>query len=107
MTRNLRIDYTIKPDVDLNAVKEAISEFIAGIASHHPDHRYTSFQYASEPRRFVHVGEIVEEVIEDFQAALFFRKFSRFLRGSCASGPHVTLLSRVASTGQHAGRIAR
>jgi hypothetical protein len=61
MTRNVRIDYTIKPDVALEDVKEAISEFVAGIASHHPDHRYVSFQYAEDPRRFVHVGEIVEE----------------------------------------------
>lgn len=107
MTRNLRIDYTIKPDVDLGTVKEAISEFVVGIASHHPDHRYMSFQYASDPRRFVHVGEIVEEVIEDFQSTLFFQKFSRFLRESCAGGPEVTLLSRVASTGWHTARIAR
>jgi hypothetical protein len=98
MTRYVRIDYKIKPDVDLGEVKEAIREFVAGIASHHPNHRYTSFQYASDPRRFVHVGEIVEEVLEDFQATLFFRKFSQFLRERCADGPAVTLLSSIAST---------
>jgi hypothetical protein len=97
MTRYVRIDYKIKPDVDLEEVKEAISEFVAGIASHHADHRYTSFQYASDPRQFVHVGEIVEEALEDLQATPFFRKFSQFLRERCAHGPEVMLLSRVAS----------
>jgi len=97
MTRYLRIDYTIKPDVDLAEVKDAIGEFVRSIAAHHPDHRYTSFQYASDPRRFVHVGELVEDVVADFQATPFFRKFSKFLRESCATGPEVTLLSRVAS----------
>ena len=85
MTRYLRIDYTIKSDVDLGEVKKAIGEFVASIASHHPDHRYTSFQYPSDPRRFVHVGEIVEDVVADFQATPFFRKFSQFLRESCAT----------------------
>src|SRR5690348_5731537 len=97
MTRNVRIDYTINPEVALEDVKDAIREFVAGIASHHPDHRYSSFQYASDPRRFVHVGEIVEDVVEDFQAAPFFKKFSNFLRESCSSGPEVTFLNRVAS----------
>ncbi|KAA6462859.1 hypothetical protein DYQ86_05825 [Acidobacteria bacterium AB60] len=97
MTRYVRIDYAIKPDVDLGVVKDAITEFVAGIASHHPDHRYTSFQNASEPRRFVHVGELVEEVVDSFQAAPFFLKFSQFLREHCDTKPEVTFLSRVAS----------
>ncbi|MGA8594884.1 MAG: hypothetical protein WB676_09085 [Bryobacteraceae bacterium] len=100
MTRYVRIDYTIKPHLDFGEVREAIGEFVAGIAAHHPDHRYTSFQYAPDPRRFVHVGEIVEEVLEDFQTRPFFRRFSEFLRENCASGPEVTLLSRAASAGQ-------
>ena len=63
MTRYVQIDYTLKPDINHGEVKEAIGGFVASIASHHPDHRYTSFQYASDPRRFVHVGEIVEDVV--------------------------------------------
>jgi hypothetical protein len=97
MTRNVRIEYTIRPDVPIEDVKQAIGDFVGGIASHHPEHRYTSFQYASDPRRFVHIGEIVEEVIEGFQATPFFRKFSKFLRENCVSGPEVTFLNRIAS----------
>ncbi len=97
MTRYVQIDYTLKPDINHGEVKEAIGEFVASIASHHPDHRYTSFQYASDPRRFVHVGEIVEDVVADFQARPFFRKFSQFLRERCATGPEVTLLNHIAS----------
>jgi len=97
MTRYLRIDYTIKPDVDLGEVKDAIVEFVRSIAAHHPDHRYTSFQYASEPMRFVHFGELVGEVVEDFQETPSFKKFSKFLGEHCADRPEVTFLSRVAS----------
>ena len=95
MTRYVQIDYTLKPDINHGEVKEAIGEFVASIASHHPDHRYTSFQYASDDR-FVHVGEIVEDVVADFQA----RPSSgspQFLRERCATGPEVTLLNHIAS----------
>jgi hypothetical protein len=95
MPRYVRIDYTIKPDVDLEEMKRAIREFVASIASHHADHRYTSYQSASDPRSFVHVGEIVD--VDNFQTTPFFRKFSQFLRERCAAGPEVTFLSRVAS----------
>ncbi|MGH9353353.1 MAG: hypothetical protein ACRD2G_14525 [Terriglobia bacterium] len=97
MTKYVRIDYTIKPDVDLGEVKAAIGEFVASIASHHPDHRYTSYQSATDPRRFVHIAELVEDAVADFQTRPFFLKFSEFLHEHCATGPDVTLLTRVAS----------
>jgi hypothetical protein len=34
MTKYIRIDYTVKPDVDLDELKAAIAEFVAGIRSH-------------------------------------------------------------------------
>lgn len=48
MTKCIRVDYTVKPDVDLDNLKAAITEFVAGIRSHHPEHRYTSFQHPAD-----------------------------------------------------------
>jgi len=98
MTKYIRVDYTLKPEVDLDHLKVAISEFVAGIRSHHPDHRYTSFQHPTDPKRFIHIGEFVEEVIPDLQKQPFFQKFTEYLPGQCSVGPEVTRLERVAST---------
>ena len=88
----IRIDYSVKPDVDLGELKTAIGEFVAGIRSHHPEHRYTSFQHPADPFRFIHIGEVVEEVLPDLQKQSFFQHFR------CSAGPEVTRLDRVAST---------
>jgi len=98
MVKSIRIEYRIRPDVDLDEVKRGITEFVAGIRAQHPGHRYTSFQHASDPRRFVHVGELVEDAIPALQAEPFFRTFVAFLRERCASGPDSTSLVRVATT---------
>ena len=39
MTKYIRVDYSVKPDVDLDELKAAIGKFVAGIRSHHPEHR--------------------------------------------------------------------
>ncbi len=96
--KSVRIEYTIRPEVDLEELKQAIRGFVAGIGSLHPENRYTSFQYEKNPRRFVHVGEIVEEVVPVLQAATFFSRFTTYLREQCAIGPEVMNLSPVAST---------
>jgi hypothetical protein len=101
MTRYIRVDYTVKPDVDLDNLKAAITEFVAGIRSHHPEHRYTSFQHPADPFRFIHIGEVVEEVIPDLQKQSFFQHFTGYLRERCSAGPEVTRLDRVASTAAH------
>jgi len=98
MTKYIRVDYTVKPDVDLDNLKAAITEFVAGIRSHHPEHRYTSFQHPADPNRFIHIGEVVEEVLPDLQKQPFFRHFTEYLPGQCSVGPEVTRLDRVAST---------
>jgi hypothetical protein len=51
MTKFIRVDYTVKPEVDLDNLKAGIYEFVAGIRSHHPEHRYTSFQHPTDPNR--------------------------------------------------------
>ena len=98
MTKYIRVDYVVKPDVDLDELKVAIAEFVAGIHSHHPEHRYTSFQYPADPFRFLHIGEVVEEVLPDLQKQSFFHHFTGYLRERCSVGPEVTRLDRVAST---------
>jgi hypothetical protein len=42
MRKYIRVHYTVKPEVDLDELKAAIGKFVAGIRSHHPEHRYTS-----------------------------------------------------------------
>jgi hypothetical protein len=98
MTKYIRIDYTVKPNVDLDNLKAAITEFVAGIRSHHPQHHYTSFQHPADPNRFIHIGEILEEVPPDLQKQPFFRHFTEYLPRQCSVGPEVTRLDRVAST---------
>lgn len=98
MTKYIRIDYALKPEVTLDEVKGAIADFVGGIRAHHPKHRYTSFQHPSEPLRFIHIGEFVEEAIPDLQKQPFFLRFTRYLRERCSVGPDVTRLDPVAST---------
>ncbi len=96
--RNIRVDYTVKPEVDLDNLEADIYEFVAGIRSHHQEHRYTSFQHPADPHRFIHIGELVEEALPDLQKQPFFRRFTEYLPGQCSAGPEVTRLDRVAST---------
>lgn len=96
-TRYVRIDYTLKIDVDLEDAKAAITRFVEGITNHHPDHRYTSFQHSGDVRRFTHFGELVNDAIADLQTRPFFREFS-YLRERCSFGPEATSLAPVAST---------
>lgn len=98
MTNYIRVDYTVKPEVDLDNLKAAIAEFVAGIHRHHPEHRYTSFQHPADPYRFIHIGEVVEGVLPDLQKQPFFRQFTEYLPRQCSVGPEVTRLDRVAST---------
>src|SRR5579864_4531635 len=98
MTMYIRVDYTVKPDVDLNNLKAAITEFVAGIRSHHPEHRYTSFQHPADPNRFIHIGDVVEAVLPDLQKQPFCRLFTEYSPGQCSVRPEVTRVERVAST---------
>lgn len=98
MTRYVRIDYTVKPEVNMEELKGEIREFVAGFRAHHQQHRYTSLQHAADPLRFTHFGEVVEDVTHDLQKQPFFLHFTEYLREKCSSGPEVTGLNRVAST---------
>jgi hypothetical protein len=106
MTKYIRVDYTVKPEVDLDDLKADIYEFVAGIRRHHPEHRYTSFQHPANPHRFIHIGEIVEEALSDLQKQLFFLHFTEYLPGQCSVGPEVSRLDRVASTAAQHGTLS-
>lgn len=95
--KSVRIDYTIREGVEPSEVTSAIEAFVAGIRAHHPEHRYTSYRHSKDPRRFTHVGDLVEQVLPDLQAQPFFTRFSAFLRERCETGPDVTWIVTVAS----------
>src|SRR6266850_4637954 len=82
MTKYIRVDYSVKPDVDLDELKAASGKFVAGIRSHHPEHRYSSFQHPADPFRFMHIGEVLEEVLPDLQQQSFFQHFTRYFAGT-------------------------
>jgi hypothetical protein len=98
VTKYIRIDYIVRPDVDLDELKAAISEIVEGIRCHNPQHRYTSFQHPADPLRFIHIGEIAENVVPSLQEESFMQHFTAYLRERCCVGPEVTRLDRVAST---------
>ncbi len=96
--RFVRIEYTVRPDVDLDELTGAMAEFVASIRAHNAEHRYTSYQQSADHRSFVHIAELIEEEVPALQAEPFFSRFAAFLRQRCAKGPDVTELARVAST---------
>jgi hypothetical protein len=98
MTRYVRIDYTVRPNVDLDELQASITEFVAGIRGHHPGHRYSSFQHPSDPSRFIHIAKVVDQALPDLKEQSFFLHFTSYLRERCSTGPEVTRLDRVAST---------
>ena len=106
MIRYFRVEYALKPEVDLDNLKADIYEFVAAIGSHHPEHRYTSFQDPANPTRFIHIGELVEEALPDLQKQPFFRHFTECLKRRCSVGPEVTRLDRVASTAAQPGLLS-
>lgn len=96
--RCVRISYTVSPEANIDEVKTAITGFVAAVAAHHPAHRYSSFHVSENPRQFIHIGELVAEVVPDLQSQPFFRNFSQFLHAHCDHPPTASALTRVAST---------
>lgn len=95
--RTVRIDYTLRDDVDVAEVTAGIAKFVAGLAAHPATRHYTSYQHAAAPRQFTHVGSFGDG-LTDLQAQPFFGEFTGFLRARCEHGPVVTQLAEVAST---------
>jgi quinol monooxygenase YgiN len=96
--RHVRIEYRVRPDVDLDALTGLIRDFVAGIANNDASHDYTSYRDAKDPRHFVHVASFEPAALAALQAAPFFQTFTKRLRESTVTDPEVTQLSPVAST---------
>lgn len=96
--KQIRIEYTLKPNADLALVKQRITAFVAGLKEHRATVHYTSFQHAGSPLRFTHVGAFHDEHVADMQAQSFFGSFTAFLREQAEVGPEVAQLVEVAST---------
>ncbi len=96
--QNVRIEYRIRPDVELAHVEAAIGTFVAGIRDHSADHSYTSYRDTKDPRHFVHVGSFARAASAELQAQPFFKTFTEALRGWTVTPPEVTMLDAVAST---------
>ena len=72
--QHVRVEYRLRPEVDLDQQKRDIGAFIAGIHAHRATSRYTSFQQE------------------------FFVTFTKLLRERCVTPPEATQLSVVATT---------
>lgn len=96
--KQLRIEYTLRSTADLALVKQRIAQFVQGLQEHRATKHYTSFQHASSPLRFIHVGAFDEAHLPDLQAQPWFGAFSAFLREQAEVGPEVAQLVEVAST---------
>jgi hypothetical protein len=96
--KHVRIEYRVRPEVDLDELKRDIATFVAGIAGHRDTSRYSSFQDAKDPRHFVHVGAFDEDAVPSLQRQEFFVHFTQRLRERCEVAPEATMLVKVAST---------
>jgi hypothetical protein len=96
--RVVRIEYRVRPDVDLDALKQDITGFVDGIRALRATSVYTSYQDVDDPRHFVHVGEFDTDAVPELQAQEFFKRFSARQKERCVVGPDATKLAMVAST---------
>lgn len=98
MKRNVRIEYRVRDDVDLDELHGKIGEFVAGLRAHDERTSYTSYQDLEDPRHFVHIGEFEEDKLPALQESPFFKAFTATLRERCVTPPAVTRTKPVAST---------
>ena len=98
--KHVRIEYRVRPDVDLEELERDITAFVDGIRAHRESNLYTSYRDTADPRHFVHIGEFDAEQVAGLQQQDFFKRFATRLRERCAVPPEVTTLSVVRSTRQ-------
>ena len=96
--KHVRIEYRVRPDVDLDVVSGMIRDFVAGIASHDPSHDYTSYRDVKDPRHFVHVASFEPAALTALQTQAFFQTFGKQLREYTVTDPEATFLTPFAST---------
>lgn len=98
MKRNIRIDYRVRDDVDLEELHGKIAAFVKGLREHDERTLYTSYEDAEDSRHFVHIGEFEEDKLPSLQDAEFFKEFTAILRARTVNPPQVTRTKKVAST---------
>ena len=97
--KNVLIEYTLKPGMDVEDIKPAIEKLVAGLREHGGGALYTSYRKQGDAPSFAHVGAFPDEAqLAKAQQMPFFGEFAGFLKARCAEGPSVTNLSVVAST---------
>jgi hypothetical protein len=98
MKRNVRIDYRVRDDVDLEELHGQIAAFVKGLQERDERTLYTSYADTEDTRHFVHIGEFEEDELPSLQEAAFFQEFTAILRARTVTPPQVTRTRKVAST---------
>ena len=97
--KTVLIEYTVRPEADLEQVEAHIRDFVAGIGALDLGIGYTSHRRTGDSRRYMHLGVMPDERAQaTLQAAPFFAPFGRFLRSVTIEPPRVTWLDVIATT---------
>lgn len=96
--QHVRVEYRLRPEVDLEQQKRDVAAFVAAIHAHRATSRYTSFQDLEDPRHFVHVGEFDADAVPSLTKQEFFLAFTQLLRERTVAPPEATRLAMVATT---------
>ncbi|MCB9756651.1 MAG: hypothetical protein H6713_42585 [Myxococcales bacterium] len=98
----ITVEYELRDDVELEALRAGVGEFVREIGERHPGVDYCSLEALGGARSFVHVITCATpEELARLQAAPFFKAFAGFLAPRCAAAPKVTRRRVVASTSAH------
>ncbi len=93
MRRHVRIEYTLKPEVDLETYKTEAAAFASAIRAHHSTSAYTVYQHEKDPRRFTHVGSFEPDVSSTMQKEAWFGTYTARLRTLAQDGPDVQMVA--------------
>jgi quinol monooxygenase YgiN len=98
MRKHVRIEYTIKPEIDLATYKAEVGKFVDGMHADDASHQYAVYQHEENERRFTHVGSFEAALVPAMQQQPFFQHFTGYLRQAAIGGPDVQRVGPVAST---------
>jgi len=96
--KHLRLEYRLRPDVDVDAYLPEVKKFVANMRDHDASHDYTTYRDVKDTHHFVHVGHFDADVAERMQTQDWFKGFTAHLRTLTVAPPEVTMLAQVAST---------
>ena len=96
--KHMRLEYRLRPDVDVDAYLPEVMKFVANMRDHDPSHDYTTYRDVKDPKHFVHVGHFDAEVAERMQTQGWFKAFTTHLRTLTINPPDVTMLAQLTAT---------